>query len=214
MLNILKKMYRFKKTPKNIALKTKSHYHITLKDIQTQDLSNYAKLIKGKPTSIDLIIDKEKPFKDRMLTKHQLGHSLLPLFTDVLTLQKSGAEIARYKLELDLNDIWEDLKQNPENFQMVLSEQNYIELHIKVPNDFPLLEKTYKNIKIGISKNPKTQNHYFYNLRLYNQKDLKTGLEFLKKIENIGKDLNFPPINIHKEYTLFDSHLKHDKNWL
>lgn len=184
-----------------------SHYHITLKDITIEDLEKWGKKIYGKPTPIDLVDTEGKPFKDRMLTKHQKGISLVPMLMDVNYLNFHNIGIARYKLEMNLTE--DDMK--PENLGLPLNSLNYIETHVKVPHEFKRIDNFPGSV--AISSNPKSMGYYFYNMRARSYAELDSLLEGLDMIYKEAYDSSII-VETHREYSMMDSKSSHDSWWL
>lgn len=174
-----------------------SHYHITLDNINVDNIKRAAKLIKGKVTNIDLSLDSGEIIKDRMITKYQVGSSVLPLFDDVLLLRENKFNVSRYKLEMMFSN-FSDIEK------LILSDLNYIEIHIKVSKDIE--RKKYKSF--ALSRNTDKTDYYFYNGRCRDKKHLT---EFIKTYDHILNETGSS--NVHLEYTIYDSKPNHDSKW-
>ena len=171
------------KNPKRIF-----HYHLTVKDCTSNDLSNIAYSVHAKPTTIDLYNNKSSQI-DRMITKYGTNQDLLmnQMYIDVKKINNLGFEIIRTKLE----EVTKTLMFN--DFV------KYSEAHIKVSDN------ELKNIDgMNLSKNS-SDGTKFYNARIYNASDLDT---IITKIQNI-------PGIISEQYELVqhDSNNMHDEWW-
>lgn len=179
-----------------------SHYHITLAQASVETLQDAARLIGGKPTKIDLIDDNI--LHDRMVTKHQSGNSLIPMLIDVKTLLSAGHKIARYKLEADVEDFsFGELSILP------LNAANYIEIHFRSLSSIPIL-----NLEgVKTSTNPDKIGHFFYNMRIKSEDGIELAEANLSKLAN-HMELHGQKLDVHREYTIFDSNTAHDAWWL
>lgn len=176
-----------------------SHYHITINNSTIDEIKTAAKLIKGKVTEIDLIIGTDIS-KDRILTKYQKGRDVQQLFDDVKLLRSKGYVIDRYKLEL-MFDNFSDISN------LKLNDFHYIECHIKVPNTF---ERRHYEM-FALSSNRNNVDYYFYNGRC---RDIKQLNNFIMTFDKIVLDASeFGNVDVHKEYTVYDSNPNHDRKW-
>lgn len=170
-----------------------SHYHITLTNVSSDDLIRSSKLIQAKPTPIDLLDHRGSHF-DRMVTKYQKGIDLTQMNRDVEILNENGFEVTRFKLE--------QMIESFDGFE--LSDQNYFEVHIKVPNTY--MKKDV--FGFAYSSNPSSMGYYFYNGRCRSLDDLP---KFKETIELIKSETEVE--SVHMEYTVFDSNTEHDRWW-
>lgn len=180
-------------------ISNKSHYHITLKSITSEQLKQASQLVRAKPTTIDLRRDKRTQ-QDRMLTKYQPNTDLSRVENDVQVLLDQGYAVARYKLEMMLEDL-----SGAKDFN--LTENNYIEVHIKVKNNVSIRPKIEPFV---LSSNPKEMNHFFYNGRGYSNEGVD---EIIKGIEEIKNHPELELVGIHYEYTVYDSNKSNDEWW-
>ena len=168
------------------------HYHLTLKEVNSSQLAKASKTIKGKPTPIDLEINKNS-LQDRMVTKYSVADSVFSnLNEDIETLSNNGYDVSRVKIEKIV-----------ESFEVPNSEPLlYSEVHIKVNKK--LYESEYKFLRK--SKNTSDES-FFLNgrLSLDNDSDL-----LMKEIDSLPKEMI---LSKQFEHVMFDSNSNHDKTW-
>ena len=177
-----------------------SHYHITFSNISADELIIASKSIKAKPTTIDLV-GATKELQDRMATKYQKGNGIEQMVDDVGLLKDSGYTIKRFKLEQMLDDL------SPETIsQFAISNENYIEVHVKVEFDTNLIDvEGFQH-----SHNPKENTHFFYNARARTAEEVGIIRNGIQKLEDSHLNVK----SAHFEYTVFDSDSEHDSWWL
>lgn len=175
----------------------KSHFHITLADVEASELMRAAKLIGAKCTTIDLHRDARSQ-RDRMLTKYQKDDSLDLMRECVSKLESAGFKVLRYKLER----MYPDFKSL---FDEMLTKESYGEIHIKTDASAPEVETGF----FQLSSNAEEVNHRFYNARIYCKEDKFTFLlSYIKLLEN-----NVRILGCHIEKTVYDSKYSFDSWW-
>lgn len=175
----------------------RSHFHITLGEVDTEQMKKAAKLIRAKCTTIDLHRDTRSQ-RDRMLTKYQRGVGLSGMNKSVLALESAGFKVLRYKLELMFENIEDLLKQD-------FTTENYGEVHIKTDASHPLVETGF----FQLSSNAEEVDYRFYNGRIYSQLDKDLFMKaYSKLIEGC-----VPIKGCHLERTIFDSKYYFDSWW-
>lgn len=175
----------------------KAHFHITLGDVDSEQLMFAAKLIGAKCTTIDLHRDTRSQ-RDRMLTKYQKGIELDTMQTSVSKLEQAGFKVLRYKLELMFDTVEDWLEQS-------FTQDMYGEVHIKTQSSHPTVETGF----FQLSSNAEEVDYRFYNGRVYSAED---KLLFLKAYQTLV-DQKVPIKGSHLEKTIFDSKYQFDSWW-
>lgn len=175
----------------------KAHFHLTLADVNSEQLMQAAKLIGAKCTTIDLHRDSQSQ-RDRMLTKYQADIGTDLMMDCVAKLQTAGFTVVRYKLE-------QMFKHMACVLFMDLSKEHYGEVHIKTPANAPEIETGF----FQISSNAEEVDYRFYNARLYcNEDKLKFEEAYDKLLRN-----NVEIKGYHVEQVVVDSNLNLDAWW-
>lgn len=175
----------------------KSHFHITLANVEADDLMRAAKLIGAKCTTIDLHKDARSQ-RDRMLTKYQKDDDVQLMIDSVAKLEAAGFKVLRYKLER----MYPDFRAL---FEESLDKTNYGEIHIKTDATAPEVDTGF----FQLSSNAEEVNHRFYNARIYSEADkMLFLLAYIQLTEN-----NVPILGCHIEKTVYDSRYSFDSWW-
>jgi hypothetical protein len=177
------------------------HFHITIKDITSNQLVDLSNKIKGsKPTEIDLYNDSANQL-DRMLTVYS-GWVLEFTFEYARevrdTIQENGYEVDRIKIEKLIDD-FSSLREEDESY--------YEEVHIKVVDDEKVKNAEYPFFRK--SNNPNEQGVRFLNARCYDRESLGLVEEVIEQIKN-----ELEVVSIHYESVMFDSNPNVDSWWL
>lgn len=175
----------------------KAHFHLTLADVNSEQLMKAAKLIGAKCTTIDLHRETQSQ-RDRMLTKYQAGIETDLMLDSVAKLQDAGFKVVRYKLEQMFRNIVCVMFMN-------LSKENYGEVHIKTPASAPEVETGF----FRISSNAEEVDYRFYNARLYSAEDKLRFNEAYGKLLLSGTEIK----SYHVEQVVVDSNLNLDAWW-
>lgn len=175
----------------------KAHFHLTLADVNSEQLMEAAKLIGAKCTTIDLHRDTQSQ-RDRMLTKYQAGIETGLMLDCVAKLQDAGFKVVRYKLEQMFRHVACVMF-------MDLSKEHYGEVHIKTPASAPEIDTGF----FRISSNAEEVDYRFYNARLYTEED---KLQF-KKAYDMLLAHNVEIKGYHVEQVVVDSNLNLDAWW-
>lgn len=168
-----------------------SHYHITVK-CTANELEHISKLVKGKPTSIDLYKDSKSQI-DRMITKYHRSLSVLKqrAFSDIEKIQGLGFQVARLKIE----------EVVPEILESDVGKYHYLEGHIKIKSNVEL-----KHIDgFILSGNNAKTNTRFYNFRVRTLEDYHKVVSGFNQIENI--------VETEFERVILDTNEQHDRWW-
>lgn len=174
----------------------RAHFHITIGDCTTEELKRAARLVKGKPTPIDLELEAGSR-RERMITVHQRGLSTFKMLSCVRLLTNMGIEVVRYKLEADIEDFAPGLPP--------VSAKNYCEFHVRIPVDCA----TFSLGGWVRSRNPSKAGYVFLNSRAFDGKELHTRFHQIEWIQGRVSDTD-----IHMEWTVFDSNSKQDEDWI
>lgn len=169
----------------------KSHYHITCR-CNSEELDKLGKVIKAKPTSIDLYSNTQAQ-TDRMLTKYHRDLDKLKLMAqrDIKKLQDLGFDVVRLKIE-EVVDIF--------NLTDV-GKYDYLEGHIKVKSD-----KSLPDIDgFILSGNNQKTNTRFYNFRIRSAEDYQKVFGNIYLIQN--------ELEREFERVIYDSNVNHDRWW-
>jgi len=175
----------------------RAHFHITLGEVDTDQLMLGARLVRAKCTTIDLHRDTRSQ-RDRMLTKYQSGIGLETMQDAVLKLEEAGFKVLRYKLELMFTNIEELLQEE-------FSKKNYGEVHIKTEASHPVVETGF----FQLSSNAEEVDYRFYNARIYTESDKALFMEAYQQLMAEG----VPIRSAHYEKTIFDSKYHFDSWW-
>ncbi len=175
----------------------KAHFHITVGDVDSEQLMSAAKLIGAKCTTIDLHRDTRSQ-RDRMLTKYQKGVETDKMLESVSLLTNAGFKVLRFKLEQMYPD-FESL------LALDFDKQNYGEVHIKTDASHSEVETNF----FRISSNAEEVDYRFYNARLYDEQDKQKFVEAYQKL----LDNKVPVRSFHLERTVFDSFYNFDSWW-
>lgn len=175
----------------------KAHFHLTLADVNSEQLMDAAKLIGAKCTTIDLHRDTQSQ-RDRMLTKYQTGLETNLMLDCVAKLQAAGFTVVRYKLEQMFRHIACVMF-------MDLSKERYGEVHIKTPASQPEIETGF----FRISSNAEEVDYRFYNARLYSAEDKLRFNEAYGMLLESGIEMK----SYHVEQVVVDSNLNLDAWW-
>lgn len=175
----------------------KAHFHLTLADVNTEELMAAAKLIGAKCTTIDLHRDTQSQ-RDRMLTKYQGGVDTTLMLDCVAKLTAAGFKVVRFKLEQMFKNV-EDI------MFMDLSKEYYGEVHIKTPASVPEIDTGF----FRISSNAEEVDYRFYNARLYSEEDkLRFNKAYAMLLESEVEIKGY-----HVEQVVVDSNLNLDAWW-
>lgn len=175
----------------------KAHFHLTLADVNSEQLMEAAKLIGAKCTTIDLHRDMQSQ-RDRMLTKYQAGIETDLMLDCVAKLQDAGFKVVRYKLE-------QMFKHIACVMFMDLSKEHYGEVHIKTPASAPEIDTGF----FRISSNAEEVDYRFYNARLYSAEDKLRFNEAYGMLLLNGIEMK----SYHVEQVVVDSNLNLDAWW-
>lgn len=175
----------------------KAHFHLTLADVSSKQLTEAAKLIGAKCTTIDLHRDTQSQ-RDRMLTKYQAGIETDLMLDCVAKLQAAGFKVVRYKLEQMFRHIACVMF-------MDLSKEHYGEVHIKTPVSAPEIDTGF----FRVSSNAEEVDYRFYNARLYCAEDKLRFNEAYGMLLESGIEMK----SYHVEQVIVDSNLNLDAWW-
>lgn len=175
----------------------KAHFHLTLADVNSEQLTEAAKLIGSKCTTIDLRRDTQSQ-RDRMLTKYQAGIETDLMLDCVAKLQAAGFKVVRYKLEQMFRHIACVMF-------MDLSKEHYGEVHIKTPASAPEIDTGF----FRVSSNAEEVDYRFYNARLYCAEDKLRFNEAYGMLLESGIEMK----SYHVEQVIVDSNLNLDAWW-
>lgn len=175
----------------------KAHFHLTLSNVNSEELMEAAKIIGAKCTTIDLHRDT-KSQRDRMLTKYQSDLDTTLMLQCVEKLENAGFNVVRYKLERMFKHVACVLF-------MDLSKENYGEVHIKTSASDPEVETNF----FRISSNVEELDYRFYNARLYSAEDKLRFNEAYDMLLNSGVQIK----GYHIEQVVVDSNLNLDAWW-
>lgn len=175
----------------------KAHFHLTLADVSSEQLTEAAKLIGAKCTTIDLHRDTQSQ-RDRMLTKYQAGIKTDLMLDCVAKLQAAGFKVVRYKLEQMSRHIACVMF-------MDLSKEHYGEVHIKTPASAPEIDTGF----FRVSSNAEEVDYRFYNARLYSAEDKLRFNEAYGMLLESGIEMK----SYHVEQVIVDSNLNLDAWW-
>lgn len=169
----------------------KSHYHITCR-CSADELIEISKVIKAKPTSIDLYNNRQAQ-TDRMLTKYHRDLSKLRGMAekDIAKIISMGYSVVRLKIEEVVDTFTES----------DVGIYEYLEGHIKVKSDLSL-----PNIDgFILSGNNLKSNTRFYNFRIRTKEDYSKVFSNIHKIYGI--------LETEFERVIYDSNTLHDRWW-
>lgn len=172
-----------------IEKEIKSHFHITLSGVTSEELLVASKIIKSKPTIIDLHTNSLN-ISDKMTTGYQRGIGLCNLKDNVKKLLENNFNVIRAKLEADLIDYLNV-------FGCVDFSKNYVECHFHINNKDDVDGNIFR-----YSSNPSSNGKIFANYRAYNEADMNFIIQFCSRFENA-----------HLELCVYDSNVAHDENW-
>ena len=159
-------------------------------------LQQAARLVKAKPTNIDLVLDRANR-RDRMVTKYGIDFQALrdQLSADVESLKGHGFTSIRSKIEKVLDEIPDFSLENVEEGGVL-----YYEFHVKSGRQFQSVPG------FVTSSNPSELGTVFYNTRVppdgSNLEDLKAAIAGIQDV-----------IEVQSEVVLFDSNAHFDTGW-
>lgn len=181
----------------------KSHFHITMENISTEQLIDISKQFNAKATPIDLVRNKQTEC-DRMITMYQKGIDVDYPKEIGNKINSLGYKVKRIKVEQYFSNFDEMIP-----YVKNLSNENYFEFHIKIKNGIELQDSLHDEKMYVISKNSITDEYIFLNYRAYNEKDY---LNFIEDLIRLYK--NYQPVSIHKEFLIYDSNKNVDSGWI
>lgn len=175
----------------------KAHFHITLAEVNSEQLVEAAQLIGAKCTTIDLHRETQSQ-RDRMLTKYQAGIETDLMLDCVAKLQDAGFKVVRYKLEQMYRHVACVMF-------MDLTNEHYGEVHIKTPANAPEVNTGF----FRISSNAEEVDYRFYNARLYCAEDKLRFNEAYAMLLESGVEMK----SYHVEQVVVDSNYNLDAWW-
>lgn len=178
----------------------KAHFHITIKNITVDQLTEIASALNLKPTLIDMVKNSED-HQDRMLTGYQADDTFLTITPIVYKIEEMGYEVARYKIEQQYKTIDEMIEEL--DLSKISSEQ-YLEFHLKYLKGKDIVKPTFD---YACSSNPIELDYEFLNFRAYTVKDF---IRIVSYITFNNKDFE----SVHMERLIYDSLKSHDSGWI
>lgn len=170
---------------------SKNHYHLTVK-CTAEQLMCLSKIIRAKPTSIDLHKDEHIQI-DRMLTKYHRCLNTLKnkAKRDIETINAIGYEVIRLKIE----EVVSSFTEND------IDKYVYLEGHIKVKSEKDLIPVD----GFILSGNNQKTNTKFYNFRIRNKLDYNRVFTNIHLVEG--------EVEREFERVVYDSNVSHDRWW-
>lgn len=186
------------------------HFNLTISSVSSETLSELAKALKLKATTIDLVRSSEEQ-TDRMLTGYLKdsdvpeGDFIPAYFKTVSDEVKAfcGADVIRVKLEeqfKSFDHLFEDV-----NFNNLSSDQ-YLEFHFKIDK---LLIGSVSDLSVtnARSENLAAMDYEFINVRTHTYKETKKLCDWFMYNRGLIQ-------SAHMERLIYDSKASHDNGWI
>lgn len=186
------------------------HFHLTVGSVSAETLSELAKAMNLKATTIDLVRSTEEQ-TDRMLTGYLKdddvpeGDFIPAYFKSVTDEVKAfcGADVIRVKLEEQFKS-FDHLFENVAFYR--LNKDKYLEFHFKIDK---LLIDSISELSLpnARSENPAEMNYEFINVRTDNMQDTEILRDWFMDNRGLIR-------GAHMERLVYDSKASHDDGWI